>query len=225
MKKLFAAASVSLVAASGCVGPEGQGNLFVRGSVPIEPPACEVNPGSQLFLARGVLDIGEDLTDANGYVQALQIESEINDRVSFTQAEVEFETDVAQELEGPATPGGGAAPRKSFVGGLVDPGGQAIVFVNTVTEDDARSLQQEPLVTSAGLNPENPERSVRIIARVSIEGTTSSGFTVKTPPFSFPIDLCVGCLTSQIATCPTGTELQVNETCFFGQDVPLNSCQ
>lgn len=224
MKKLIILA-LTTTAASSCILPEDQNMLFIRGAVGIEPPDCVVNASTQLFLSQGVLDIGDDLTDANGYTNAFIVENTLKDeRISIDAAEITFATDVNQQLEGDATPGGGAAPRKTFAGGLVDPLGKAVVFVNTVSEDDARSLQDEPLVTNAGLNRANPERSVRILARVSIEGHTTYGGFVKTPFYAFPIELCSGCLTTQFAACPNGDAPAVNETCSFGQDIPVNSC-
>jgi hypothetical protein len=229
MKKLHTVTLLTLAAlygSAGCVLPEDENLIFIRGAVAIEPPNCEVNAGTQLFLSGGLLDIGDDLTDANSYTNAFIVENTLKEeRVSIDQAEIKFETDVNQQLEGDATPGGGAAPRKTFAGGLVDPGGKAVVFVNTVSEDDARSLQTEPLVTNAGLNTANPERSVRIIARVSIEGHTTYGGLVKTPFYSFPLSLCSGCLTQRLddTSCPNG--VAVNETCNFGQDIPFNTCQ
>jgi hypothetical protein len=233
MKNLISAASLSLLAAGtailggACVDPGDQNLIFVRGALKLDPPSCEANAGTQTLLSNGVLDIGTGVTDANSYISAFIVQSDVDDRVSLDAAEVKFTTDVAQKLEGAATPGGGAKPRKSFVGGLIDPFGKSVAFVNTVTEDDARSLQEELLVVNAGLNAANPERNVRVIAQVSIEGHTTRFTKVKTPFFSFPIDLCVGCLTRQFAdgSCPEGTTVKVNELCNFGQDTPVNTCE
>lgn len=242
------AASCALLTASACVPPENQAMVVIRGAQPIQAPECTVNPNGQLFLASGVLDIGANATNANSYINAFTLDSNLpfatyplergslpvnpapnygtadTNLVFLESAEVFFETDVAQGLENPATPGGGAAPRKSAVGGTIDANGTAVVFVNTVTEDDARALQQEPLVQQAGLSVQDPDRTVRIIANVAIEGRTAGGTFVKTPFFAFPLDLCVGCLTQQ-PQCPPGTELTPQEVCNFGQDAPVAVCQ
>ena len=56
MKKLMFTASVTALTSLACVAPGDQNLIFIRGAVEIEPPSCDVNAGTQLFLARGVLE-------------------------------------------------------------------------------------------------------------------------------------------------------------------------
>lgn len=54
-----------------------------------------------------------------------------------------------------------------------------------------------------------------IVIDVRANGTTSGGFSNQSPPFSWPIDFCSGCLGT---TCPPPAEVGDGVGCFPGQD-------
>src|SRR5688572_14081159 len=69
---IFVAAGLGL---SGCPAPE-QGAVFIEGAMPILPTDdCIVDPGNEVFIASGTLDIGFNGPSANQLIIAARVRS------------------------------------------------------------------------------------------------------------------------------------------------------
>jgi hypothetical protein len=153
-----------------------------------------------------------------------------NSLINFEASETFFTTDADRDgetaLQGPPTfdtPVNENTARITGLGGsvfndqtqLLEPG---VVFVTAVTAQDAAVLQGQPFIQDALAN--GPTARARIIANVRLLGQTSGDSDVVSLPFSFPVDLCQGCLVPQ---CAAGETLVPGPdgTCFPGQDFPL----
>lgn len=66
---------------------------------------------------------------------------------------------------------------------------------------------------------------VTVIAELALQGQTAAGYTVESPPFFYPIELCSGCLIKRQADCEAiGQNLVSNVFCIEGQDVVSSFC-
>jgi hypothetical protein len=99
-----------------------------------------------------------------------------------------------------------------------------IAFVNVVIPEDATSLAREPAIAAA---LRSPSERVRVDVHVAVEANVSpyvppaGAPNVVSPFFTFPLDLCAGCL---VPRCAEGETLQYGGACFLGMDVP-STCE
>jgi hypothetical protein len=250
----------ALALGSACV--EQQGSVFISGALPVEPPQCTALPAGQVYQSSGLLDIGRTGQDGFGYTIALQVttnlpattntqtlqESRIGNPnypnygnadsnvVVFESVEVYFADENDQPVPTlPSEPGSAIAPRRSLVGGSVfniqtTLNARASLFAPLVTAEEAVRLQAIALTTRLD---NNPDGRVTLIGRIRLAGRTTGGGNVESPWFSFPLQLCKGCLvgrgtTDNGETCrDANLELQLvdpPESCFFGQDGVGTAC-
>lgn len=254
MKKVFSTLLMALgtvTLGSGCV--QEQGAMFISGALPVDPPDCSAQAGGNEYRGIGTLDLGDDGALANDYTVALEVttnlpatfntqdlqRSEIStpnypdygnadtNVIFFQGLEVYFQDEDGADLPQLPTQG---APRESAVGGSVfnrqtTLNAQAAVFAPLLTSLEAQRLANiaftAPLVG-------NPDARARLVARVRMIGRTTGGSTVRSPEFSFPLEVCRGCLYALGADangdCPAGTNLEPQEFCFEGQDLPVAAC-
>lgn len=257
MKKIQSTLLIALGAvtlASSCT--EGTAAMFISGVLPVDPPECVAQAGGNLYRGIGVLDLGEDGVLANDYTVALEVTTNLpatfttqdvtqsrqqspnypnygnadSNAIIFEQVEVYFQDDLGDPL--PDLPSSDPASRRtSSVGGSIynqqtTLNAKAALFAPLLT-----SLEAQRLSTIALTQPlvGNPEARARIIARMRMIGRTTGGSTVRSPEFSFPIEVCRGCLfaagSDANGDCPPGTTLTLQEFCFEGQDFPVTACE
>jgi hypothetical protein len=248
---LVALSSVAALSAS-CV--QEQASVFISGVLPVRPPQCSAVAGGNVYQGIGTLDLGDTGELANDYTIALEVATNLPSTfttqdltqnrtrapnypnyggadanvIFFEGVEVYFEDEDRAPI--PQLPSDGAT-RISAVGGTVyneqtTLNSQAAIFAPLLTSLEAQRLANigltAPLV-------DNPEARARIVARARILGRTTGGASVRSPLFSFPLEICRGCLYALGAdangTCPPGTTLTPQQFCFEGQDLPVAICQ
>lgn len=149
--------------------------------------------------------------------------------IIFQSAEVHFiDEDGAPVAQMPTAD----FPRESPIGGSVynvqtTLNARAAIFAPLVTSTEANQLQQIAFTSEL---TGNPGARANVIARVRAIGRTTGGGTVRSPLFSFPLALCKRCLvglgTVDGVNCadPNLVLQAVEDSCFFGQDVPSTAC-
>lgn len=207
--------------ASGCV--EEQGAMFISGALPISPDnQCVVTAGSGVYLARGLVDLGEGASLANDYTVALEVTTNLpatfttqdvtqaeqeqpnypnygnadTNVIIFQNAEVFFTDEVGNAIDQLPSENGPVEERKTVVGGSL---------YNQQTTLNAKAALFAPLLTTAEAQQlanisltqalvGNPEARATIVGNVRMIGRTTGGGTVVSPVFAFPLDICRGCL-------------------------------
>lgn len=203
---LFGAASAPM--ASGCV--EAEAMFFIRN---VKARGCDVITVDGPDLGAGTMDIryscnyfaalelGNQLV-RRGDETKLQIETS---RISVESVDVEVlqadgETVVGQftyPTTGFVDPSNGTTPGRGIAGALLVDGGTAAAVAEQ----------------GGGL----------YVVRVIANGRTLGGDAIRTRPFEFPIEICIGCLCFEPAndTC-INAEGSPDSTCFFPQDYPFD---
>lgn len=245
--------------ASGCV--EEQGAMFISGALPLTPDTQCVATPSGLYLARGLLDLGQDGTVAGDYTIAVEVTTNLpatfstqdvtrsrqeqpnfpnygnadTNVIIFQHAEVYFTDERGQPVpQLPSNQVGGPEPRKSVIGGSLynvqtTLNAKTALFAPLLTSIEAQFLSNialtQPLVG-------NPDARTTIIGHMRMVGRTTGGSTVRSPVFTFPLELCRNCLLAFGADangdCPPGTTLTPltpgDDFCHVGQDMPSAVC-
>jgi len=94
---------------------------------------------------------------------------------------------------------------------------KAQFFANAITDDEAE------IISNGRIGAEvSPTTAQRIIANIRYVGYTSGGGQVRSSLFSYPIDLCRGCLfppeVLADGACPVGTVLTNDACALYAQD-------
>ncbi|HEY4221643.1 MAG TPA: hypothetical protein VGO62_09875 [Myxococcota bacterium] len=202
----------------------------IKGAVAVVPPACAAV--ATVPLAEGLLDIGFDAASAHSYTAAFSVTASEAD-ITYNAVDVFYTTDEdrgdSHELgQVPGTPVNAESLRHSTIGAS---SAADIVEVPVVNVGDATLLQAEPFVAETVATG----AKARIIANLKLTGTTQGGGAVESQLFTFPLDLCQGCLTTapncvdDNGTTDTGDDVPVApvanpDTCFPGDDVPTLVC-
>lgn len=109
--------------------------------------------------------------------------------------------------------------RTMLFSGSVAPGGTTGVGFLALDADQVNELRAA--MDSKGWT------SVQIVARISIFGEIDGGGLVETPPFDYPITVCIGCLVRDLGACssvPPGTQIRTGNSCNPYQDTPVDCC-
>lgn len=215
---LLAVGAAALV--SGCV--QEQGAMFISGALPISPDAdCVATAGSGVYLARGIVDLGEDGTLASDYTVALEVTTNLpatfttqdvtqsrqqqpnypnygnadTNVIIFQRAEVYFTDEEGVDV--PQLPTDGLTSRRETVvgGSLYNEqttlNAQAALFAPLLTSIEAQRLANIALTQPL---VGNPDARATVVGHIRMVGRTTGGSTVRSPEFAFPLDLCRGCL-------------------------------
>ena len=240
--RLAAASAFVLLAAqlTGCLADNG--SVFIEGILPI-PRAddCVVDPNGGVFQSGSLLDLGDQVTP-NALVVAMRVVTNLpntfaaqddsqsqtrspnfpdygnsdSNVINFTDSEVYFTTDADRD-GAPALTGvvqtTGYPPTLIGVGGTVyntqsQLNTGAAIIATVITQENSLALQGW-LGTQGGRG--------RVLANLRLRGTTTGSGAVRTPPFIFPVELCMGCLVVDVTACQNGTE---DLGCIRGVDYP-----
>ncbi len=141
-------------------------------------------------------------------------------RITLTRASVEFDAPAAL---GVPLPSDFTIP---LSGGLA-PGDAATVGLQVVSASIGNTLATSPLLQQRG-------STVTILLRVKFFGVTAAGREIDSNLFTYPVQLCVGCLLDVPAEAidpafPTpncriteGFDSNLNDVCTPGQDEPID---
>jgi hypothetical protein len=100
--------------------------------------------------------------------------------------------------------------------GTVDPGGGVIATgVHAFPGELARRLAAAKVFEAAP--------TVRVFATVQALGAREQG-DLTTPEFRFPINVCAGCLVSQLGPCPVAARTHNGNACNLAQDDAVDCC-
>lgn len=247
MLAALAALGLVGAAAAGCAPPENPGAFIEGILPISPAKSCEVTPNDNFIAtSRLDIGIGANNANAlvlaakvvtnlpNTFNSSDQTEARTRSPnypdygnantniLNFQAAEVFFTSD-ADRPDGAVLEGFNLAtdpdsPRRTGVGGTVyntqtQLNTGAAIIATAITTDDAVTLQTIPYVT------DNIAASgqARILVNIRLAGVTSGGASVRTPAFTFPVDLCAGCLVVDEADCTNGRE---DEGCVRGVDYP-----
>ena len=183
--------------------------------VPSDPPECAVVPNQQLVLLRGRYDLEAPEFD---YIITPQIDSYLFDNSLNTQApQTNFQVtgfEITIKLPDGSTPDfGEALPNPYLVtSSAVIPASTALGGISSAAAvaSGIPSSYRPALVAVLEGTEYNS-----IVIDIQAFGSTSGGFSQKSPPFSWPIDLCEGCLGTE---CPEPAQEGDGIGCFPGQD-------
>ena len=249
------AACAGLVASAGCYETDGQ--IYIRHTTPItqaQPPDCSINDGDTVQLG-GLLDIGGV---GSSYTNIISVATNLpanitsttltqstqrspstpnygtgeNNAVFFDSYEV-FLTDANGEaLNGVPGP---TNPRVTEVGGGIQNvqtqlAQNTLLSILSITPQEAAALLQENVELTAGLNGGNGRETV--VINIKINAQSSGGGFLRSQVYSFPLQICDGCLIAiggaGQGQCLGGVEPlpapTANSCVPQGQDVAVSVC-
>jgi len=207
----------ALTTQSGCVDA-GETLRILRNQEP--SGACEVSDSAgDAFLSSGIIDVQASA----GYlftplVENRAVASGVNERLVFVDAaivDLKFANGFYSDAEVSALDAAGLAKFRQPFSGSIPAGGVSSFAFEVIPKDmldDMASKLAEGEIT-------------RVIADVEIRGTLD-GADVASPTFTYPIEVCNGCLTQVIGTCdalPAG-DVQIGGACQELQDGVLECC-
>lgn len=228
MKLFLRLTFLALVALSTASCAENRSSLFIQGLLKPSPPSCEVSfSGTSTVFFRGTLDVafrlnyqglilvGNQLA-ARGDPETLR--TEVN-RVPLEGAEVLL-TDAQGEIENGffSVAAGGFAEVSSGT----TPGYGAIQ-ATLIPDIVGNALADDLIAQGLGARKE-------VVSTIRVFGRTLGGIDVESAEFTFPIDVCYGCLVgfplealdtdpgTGVQTCQANAESAGEFPCFFGQD-------
>lgn len=183
--------------------------------VPSDPPECAVVANQALVLLRGRYDLDAPAFD---YMITPQIDSYLYDNSLNTQApQTNFQVtgfEITIKLPDGSTPDfGEALPNPYLVtSSVVIPASTALGGISSgaAVASGIPSAYRPALVAVLNSTEFNS-----IVIDIQAFGSTSGGFSQKSPAFSWPIDLCEGCLGIE---CPEPAQEGDGIGCFPGQD-------
>ncbi len=216
----YAIAALALVGilASGCAEQDSPVIVLNNG---VPGPTCSANPDDGAFYARGTIDTGAP----RGYIFTPVLES-----FASTGPTV----DRRQRLVYLA----GAEVELTFQEGLFAAGelGEelqrfTVRFSGTVEPDGGRAAVAFPIIPPevlAALDAKlSPQQATPVRAEVSVFGEMS-GADVETPSFTYYLDVCKGCLITDLGSCAELPEGFMSGTmvngCGIGQDDAVECC-
>jgi hypothetical protein len=212
---LFASGSVVV----GCVNNDASLSIEQMEAV-TEATSCVATATIGVEISRGLFDvaasnhiqgyIGFPLVRNNEVSRMPSADSPELDSIQLLGANVSLT--FASDTDAAKVP---IADRKFFwasAGGRLDPAALAPMPIEVVPNDVVAALA----VPMGGF--------VSITAKIQPVGMQTSDRVVGGPIY-FPVDLCNGCLTNVISTCPLPAGTTVVDTCYPGQDQVATCCQ
>ena len=178
---------------------------------PSDAPECAFESEQDESLLRGLWDLNVD----SGYIMVPRIASYIFDNSLATQAPQGNITvanyEVAVKLPDNSIPelSGGLPNPYSVTTSPVIPPSQAF---GEISRGIGAAIMIPASYRNALLDLAAASGFSSIVLDIRANGNTAGGFFQQSPPFSWPIDLCQGCLG---IVC---TEGEIPEVCFPGQD-------
>ncbi|HVV49829.1 MAG TPA: hypothetical protein VHO06_09235, partial [Polyangia bacterium] len=107
--------------------------------------------------------------------------------------------------------------RTAWSGSIMSGGGQLTAIVEAFPVALANQL-----LTSGGVSG---DPTATLDLRVQAIGTTVGGTDVQSDPFDFPVEICVGCLVSNLQPCPySAAPTNTGNVCNVAQDDPVDCC-
>jgi hypothetical protein len=205
----------------GCVDDDS--SMYVEAVLALSPPNCELSadPGAPQLL-RGTLDVAF----LDSYQGAVLVANQLTPRGAKKQLRTETQ---GVELEGAEVTvtraqGGVLAEFSVPAGGFVhsttsESPGYGLAVVTLIPPNLGRDLR--------GSLP-NRGDSLTVIAEVRVFGTTLGGVEITSGAFTFPVDVCRGCLidfpleaidaSGSERICAGSTEGVTSSQCIRGQD-------
>lgn len=244
------------VAGSGCYETDGQ--LYIQHTTPIsaaQPPDCTIQNANVVQLG-GLLDIGAvgatytNLLSVATNLPAVVTTTSLNEarqsspsfpnygagesNAVLIDTLVTYVTDSnGDELNGLPGPNN---PRILEVGGgLQNVQGTlaqtTILSAISITAEDSAALRNENNLANGALEVDPSARDT-IVVNMQVTARTAGGGSLQTQIFSFPLQVCVGCLVAiggQGGQCNGGQDQPVahpnqNVCVPAGQDVPFSVC-
>jgi hypothetical protein len=102
-------------------------------------------------------------------------------------------------------------------GGISSGGGMISAIVDAFPVALAQQLLQSG---GLGLDP-----SLTVNLTIQALGTTNNGTKMQSDPFSYPVDVCAGCLVANVASCPyAAAPANPGNPCNPSQDTPIDCC-
>lgn len=201
--------------------------MYVEGVLALNPPDCEVNadPGAPQLL-RGTLDVAFLQT----YQATVLVANQLTPRGVKKQLRTETQGVELEGAEVTVTDARGAVLDEFTVpaGGFVstnssESAGYGIALVTLIPPGLGGRLRD-------GLPGRNSSQTV--IAQIRVFGTTLGGTEITSGPYTFPIDVCNGCLvdfpleavedTGDGRVCAGSTEDIESSQCIRGQDASID---
>ena len=197
---LAAVVTCALFAPVGCVADEGQSSLIVLGAVPFEEGGeCVAPNSSSVWLAKGVLDVSFAGT---GMTQPAVIQNQLNSSMlqnsNIQNAEVRLSEQLVEIVF--ATEGGGSLGAVEFTQPMaatsIAPGASQGFFFDVPSSivDEIR----DRVIAQFG-----SEVTVPMLMKARVRGLrsgTGTGRDVESREFTFPFDVCFGCLRTCVPT-------------------------
>lgn len=217
-------ALVALTLSTACV--DNDSSMYVEGVLAMTPPNCELSadPGAPQLL-RGTLDVAF----LDSYQGAVLVASQLTPRGAKNQLRtetqgVELEGAEVTVLRGERVLGEFSVPAGGFVSSTrAESPGYGLAVVTLI-----------PPGITGGLAGEIPNRgdAVTVIAEVRVFGRTLGGTEITSGAFTFPIDVCRGCLidfpleaieaSGDGRICAGSTEGVTTSQCIRGQDALID---
>lgn len=199
------------VAGAGCVIPAGKTNLYQgEGILDIRVPAR--GDGAYLLFPLLQNDLAQE---GEGGVEPNRISlSGFEVDLQVTDASAAVRDFFAALASDPAsTP---LVRYQSAWSGSVDPGGGTVSAATSVfPAETARRLRDASLLADGS--------TARLKVLVRAVGQKRTG-RIKSDVFSYPIQVCDGCLIKSISPCPASAPVATGGACNPGQDAPVDCC-
>lgn len=228
-------------ALSGCVvglvltacAPEGSGSAFVSFNVPLDS-MCQASPDGEEFIPQGLFDVGQNKPDGcvRSYTVSLLVNSNLQTNfdpsvgrsepnvLQFHSAEVKLTTINDETIEFATAADEPALPNPFLVtcNTTLFPSQAAGMATQGIASVEAIPAAYAPFLrtafTKGGING-------TIRAEIQIFGTTTGDVDVQTAPFTYPIEICNGCLTTCLQDIPedmTVSDIVGDHCAIGGQD-------
>lgn len=202
------AAAALVVGVGGCA--DGDPSLVAVGSPAFQQGQCFADPNTSTFLQLGVLDVSQGtaytlpvVVRNNLAARSSKTSSGVDDsELQLSGVEVSLSMDQAPDVlrrvreENAAFVSFGATvPSISFIGGE-----EAGVVVDVVSDQASRALRS----AMTDLLPEGsrPTLEAELVFHATRPGTGGSLGDIESREYTFPIELCIGCLPVTCETCP-----------------------
>lgn len=231
MSRLSLAFTLSLTAlAAACVDNNADSGLvLLRNVAPTE--GCIVSTSGDVSQASGVIEVesragyvmtpllrndlvtveGESTTSKSIFIQGAKVTIEFYDEDLFTAAEIEaMTTDGLVRFVAPTS-------------GAIEPNGGLQTYQLEVVPTELFALIAPKLVASAT----DPTPSTVLDVHVQFYGERTSGDSVSSNTFRYPVEVCKGCLTNIVGACeglPTDGEYRTGGVCNPAQDGIADCC-
>lgn len=175
---------------TGCIDgefePAGESELVLLGHAPQAGEACEAQVAP--FVRPTV-----DLVVADTYEYLLAFENRSSVAMTISSVELQWVTSANLTFSLPS------GRLDSFpVGGVVGPDSTAVLEMPALRPEDIEMLRQAPEFRVFGEDGAPVERhsgtQMQVGLSVQVRATTPAGRTVKVPPVTLTLELCVGCL-------------------------------